>query len=210
MIRLAVAEDHELVRMGLVQFLSSSPGIEMVVEAGNGAELLSKLSNASVDLLLLDMIMPGEHGSDLICHIKRIYPDLLILVLSGHEEISIVKCALEAGASGYISKNCSQQNLLFAINNVVNTGKYISPRVAEQLAYAFTSRKQDHIELVLSHRELQIFRLIVEGKSVAEIAEQLYISDKTVSTHKSHLLDKLGFNNVVDLVRYAFQHNLFS
>lgn len=209
-IRLAITDDHELVRVGLVQFLGSSPGIEVVAEAANGNDLLEKLRTTNPDLLLLDMSMPGENGAALIGHIKGIYPDLLILVLSMHDEVNTVLRAMKAGASGYICKDCSPQTLLEAILKVVATGKYLSPLMAEQLAYASTSPDPSNIELILSDRELEIFRLIAEGKSVSEIAQQLFISDKTVSTHKGNLLCKLGLKNVAELVRYAMQHELFS
>lgn len=208
-IRLAITDDHELVRAGLVQYLGASPGIEVIAEAANGAELLETLHTTSPDLLLLDMSMPGENGIDLISHIKSIYPGVLILVLSMHDEVNTVKRAMKAGASGYICKDCSPQVLLAAIRKVIATGKYLSPVMAEQLAYAATSPDPNNIELVLSERELEIFRLIVEGKSVGEIAQQLFISDKTVSTHKCNLLSKLELKGVADLVRYAIEHKLF-
>lgn len=209
-IRLAVTDDHELVRAGLIQYLGASPGIEVAAEAASGVELLEKLRATQVDLLLLDMSMPGKNGVDLISHIKSIYPGLLILVLSMHDEVNTVLRAMKAGASGYICKDCSPQTLLDAIRKVVATGRYLSPLMAERLAYASTSPDPGNIELILSDRELEIFRLIVEGKSVSEIAEQLFISDKTVSTHKCNLLCKLELKGVADLVRYAIEHKLFS
>lgn len=208
--RLLITDDHELVRAGLVQFLGGSPGIEVAGEAANGEELLEKLRATQVDLLLLDMTMPGKSGVDLITHIKGIYPDLLILVLSMHNEVNIVMRAVKAGVSGYICKDCSPQMLLEAIRKVITTGKYLSPLMAEQLVYASTSPALDNIELALSDRELEIFHMLVDGKSVSEIANQLFISDKTVSTHKKHLLGKLGLKNVAELVRYAMQYELFS
>lgn len=207
-IRLLITDDYALVREGLVQFLSMSPDIQVVAEANNGDELLEKLPITTPDLLLLDMAMPGKCGVDLVSHIKSRYPDLKILVLSMHDDASIVLRAMKAGASGYISKNCSPQDLLDAIRKVVATGKYLSPQMAEQLAYASAVQDQDDIELILSEREREILRLIVEGKRISEIAEQLFISDKTVSTHKSHLLRKLGLRNVAELVRYALQREL--
>lgn len=208
-IRLAITDDHELVRKGLIQYLSSSPGIEVVADAGSGDELLKKLRVSDPDLLLLDLSMPGKCGVDLIGHIKSLYPSLLILVLSMHNEVSVVLRAMKAGASGYICKDCSPKTLLEAIQKVVSTGKYLSPQMAEQLAYASTLTDAGGIEHTLSERELEIFRLIVEGKSAGEIARQLFISDKTVSTHKSNLLSKLGLKNAAELVRYAMQNKLF-
>lgn len=138
-IRLMVIDDHVLVRMGLVQFLGSSPGIEVAAEAASGEELLDKLCVTKADLLLLDMDMPGEKGAELIGHIRRIYPEMLILVLSMHDEPKMVIGALEAGASGYICKNSPPHTLLEAIHEVIASGKYLSRSMAARLAYAATS-----------------------------------------------------------------------
>ena len=209
-IRLAITDDHELVRAGLVQFVGASPGFEVVAEATNGDELLAILRATQIDLLLLDMSMPGISGEELIARIKSTYPDMHILVLSMHNEIQVVLRAIKAGASGYICKDCSPQILLEAIRKVVATGKYLEPAMAERLVYAAVYPDPNNIELILSERELEIFRLIVEGKSVSEIAEQLFISDKTVSTHKCNIHSKLGLKSVAELVRYAIEHKLFA
>ncbi|MBY0577402.1 MAG: response regulator transcription factor [Gallionellaceae bacterium] len=209
MVRLMITDDHELVRAGLVQYLGMSPDIDVVAEAKNCNELLEKLRTVTPDLLLLDLSMPGKSGVDMVAHVRSLYPDLLILVLSMHNEVKTVLHVMKAGASGFICKDCSPQVLLDAIRKVVATGKYLSPVMAEQLAYASTLPGADHIEMVLSARELEIFRLIVDGKSAGEIADQLCISNKTVSTHKSHLLDKLGLKNIAELVHYAIENKLF-
>ncbi len=209
-IRLMITDDHELVRAGLVQFLGSSPGIEVVAEASEGTELLEKLRTIRIDLLLLDMTMPGISGEDLIARIKSIYPNMHILVLSMHNESQVVLRAMKAGASGYLCKDCSPQTLLDAIRKVVATGKYLEPTMAERLAYASASTERDSIGSILSERELQVFRLIVEGKNIGEIARQLFISDKTASTHKCNIHSKLGLKSVAELVRYAIDHKLFA
>lgn len=207
-IRLMITDDHELVRSGLMQFLGASPGIDVVAEASDGAELLEKLSTTPIDLLLLDMTMPGISGEDLIARIKSIYPRLHILMLSMHNEPQVVLRAMKAGASGYICKDCSPQTLLEAIRKVAVTGKYLDAVMAERLAYA-SANEQSSIGQILSERELQVFRLIVEGKSIGEIARQLFISDKTASTHKCNIHGKLGLKSVAELVRYAIEHKLF-
>jgi len=209
-IRLMIIDDHHLVRAGLSRFLKESPGIEVVAEAANGEELLQKLCTIKADILLLDMTMPGLSGTQLITRIKSLYPALPILILSMHNEIQIVSGAIKAGASGYICKDCSPKLLLEAIKKIMVTGKYLNFEMAEKLAYASTSTDNDEMELMLSGRELEIFRLIVEGKGIGEIAKQLYISDKTVSTHKIRLLKKLGLKNTVELVRYSMQQKLFT
>lgn len=148
-IRLAITDDHELVRAGLVQYLGATPGIDVVVEAASGNELLEKLRTTTPDLLLLDMSMPGISGEDLIVHIRSTYPDMHILVLSMHNETQVVSRAMKAGASGYIGKDCSPQTLLEAIRKVIATGKYLSPELSEQLAYASTSPDLGDIKLIL-------------------------------------------------------------
>lgn len=135
-IRLIITDDHELVRAGLVQYLGMSPGIEVVADAANGGELLEKLRSTPADLLLLDMTMPGVCGVDLIAQVKSACPDLLILVLSMHNEVQFVSRAMKAGASGYIGKDSPPPVLLEAIRKTVETGQYLNPSMAEQLAYA--------------------------------------------------------------------------
>jgi DNA-binding NarL/FixJ family response regulator len=156
------------------------------------------------------MEMPGEAGLDLIRHIKKDYPALRILIVSMHQELTIVSRALQAGASGYIGKDCSPTMLIEAIHKIMSTGKYLSPLMAEKLAYAASFSEPGDIELLLSNREMEVFRLLVEGKSNDTIAAQLFISDRTVSTHKTNLLNKLKLKNIVELVHYALQHKLFN
>lgn len=209
-VRILITDDHELVRAGLVHLFEGELGVEVAGQAANGEELLLKLQSTPVDLVLLDMDMPGENGLDLIRHIKKDHPDLLILILSMHDEVSVVSRAIQAGASGYIGKDCSPQVLVEAIHKVVSTGKYLTPLMAERLAYASASPEAKDVESILSVRELEIFRLLVEGNSNDAISKQLYISDRTVSAHKINLLNKLGLKNIVELVHYAFQNKLFS
>ena len=207
MIRLIVVDDHDLVRAGLVQFLSLSPDVRVVAEAGDGTELLESLRTIPVDLVLLDLNMPGLSDSDLIVRLRKLYPELPILVLSMHNETQTVMRAMKAGASGYISKNCMPSVLLDAIRKVIATGKYLPPNVAEQLAFASACTRSDDPLQVLSEREQQIYRMLVQGVSIGDIARQLCISDKTVSTHKSNLLNKLGLKNVAELVRHSMTNN---
>lgn len=207
--RLMITDDHELVRSGLVQFMATFPDVQVVAEANCGADLLEKLRSVQVDVLLLDLVMPGICGAELVARVKGGNPNLRILVLSMHNDTQTVLRAMKAGASGYITKNCSPQTLLDAVRKVAATGKYLDPEMAERLAFASSSADVDDVELTLSEREMQIFRLIVEGKCIKAIANELSISDKTVSTHKAHILAKLGLKSVADLVRYAMQGKLF-
>lgn len=203
MIRLMVVDDHELVRAGLIQYLGLCPDVKVVAEAGDGETLMEKLRTTPVDLVLLDLNMPGLCDADLIARLRSAYPDLPILVLSMHNETQTVMRAMKAGASGYISKNCMPPVLLDAIRKVIATGKYLPPNVAEQLAFASARTRSDDPLVALSDREQQIYHMLVQGDSIGEIARRLCISDKTVSTHKSNLLNKLGLKNVAELVRHS-------
>lgn len=208
MIRLLMADDHALVREGLKQILALSPDIRAVCEAANGAEVLQYVRNSKFDLLLLDMSMPGISGIDLIGRIKAERQTLPILVLSMHNESQVVTRAFKAGASGYITKDCEPEKLLQAIRKVAEGQKFIDPILAEQIAFDIAFPEQRLPHALLSNREYEILRLLAIGKSINDIARQLVISNKTVSTHKMHLMKKLGLSSTAAIVSYAIQHNL--
>jgi len=207
-IRLVFVHEHELLRAGIVQLFHSDPNIEVVAEVSCSAELLSKLRNFYVDVLLLGMSIPAVYEGELIARIKSAYPDLPVLVLGMDNDVMSVLRAMKAGASGFIDTYCAPHALLGAVRKVATTGRYLDPKMAEQLVYAKNSPSPAKIESILSDRELQILPMIVEGKCIKSIANQLAISDKTVSTHKAHILFKLGLDNVADLVRYVMKNQL--
>lgn len=208
MIRLLMAEDHAIVRGGLKQIFALSSDIRVVCEASNGAEVLQHVRNSKFDLLLLDMNMPGVSGVDLIGRVRATRQNLLILVLSMHNESQVVTRAFKAGASGYITKDCEPEKLLQAVRKVADGQKYIDPVLAEQMAFdtAFPEQRLPHA--ALSNREFEVLRLLAMGKSINEIAKQLVISNKTVSTHKMHLMKKMGLSSMAAIVSYAIQHGL--
>lgn len=206
--RLMITDDHALVRSALIQFMEMAPDIKVVGETSSGNELLDSLRTTQADVLLLDMVMPGISGEELIARVRSGYPNLHILVLSMHDSTRTVLRAMKAGASGYITKNANPATLLEAIHKIASTGKYLTPEMAEKLAFASSIPDVHGIELSLSEREMQIYPLIVEGKCIKTIANELSISDKTVSTHKAHILAKLGVKNVPELVRLTMQNNL--
>lgn len=208
MIRLLVADDHAIVRGGLKQIVALSPDIRVVCEAANGAEVLQLVRNEKFDLLLLDMAMPGISGVDLIGRVKAERQFLPILVLSMHNESQIVTRAFKAGASGYVTKDSEPEKLLHAIRKVADGQKYIDPMLAEQIAFDIAFPEQRLPHALLSNREYEIFRLLAMGKSINDIARQLVISNKTVSTHKMHLMKKMGLSSVAAIVSYAIQHGL--
>jgi len=210
MIRLLVADDHAIVRSGLKQVFSLAPDLEVVGEAINGNEVLAFLRQQVPDLLLLDINMPGLSGPDLIARVKAHWADLPILVLSMHNEVQVAARVLKAGANGYVTKDSEMDVLLGAIRRVAGGGKFIAPELAEKLVFDMSITSEKPAYMTLSDRELEVFRLLVAGKGVNDIAEQLCISNKTVSTHKTRLMEKLNLSGVAELTRYAMQHGLLN
>lgn len=208
MIRLLLADDHAIVRSGLAQIFALQPDLAVQGVAINGSEVLERLRHEPFDLLLLDLNMPGISGADLIARVKAHQPDLPILVLSMHNEAQVAARALKAGASGYITKDCEPEVLLAAIRKVAAHGKYIAPEIAEQMAFDASSADNTLPHHWLSNRELEVFRLLITGLSVSDIAGQLVISSKTVSTHKTRMFEKLKLASLADLMRYAMAHDL--
>jgi DNA-binding NarL/FixJ family response regulator len=207
MIRLIIADDHPIVRGGLKHLFQLALEITVVGEADNSQQLLNLLQDNEVDLLLLDFNMPGFSGIELISHLRTHYPDLPILVLSMHNELQIVARTLKVGASGYLTKDNEPEVLLSAIRKVSAGGRFIDPRLAENFVFEFQGSDEKKPHEKLSEREFEIMHLLANGKSVNEIADALFISNKTVSTHKTHLLTKLHLNNIPELVRYFDAQN---
>ena len=203
MIRLLIADDHTIMREGLKQLFTLVPDVQVVAEAESGTQLIELLRQVEIDLLLLDMNMPGISGEILIARLHTQYPGLPILVLSMHNEIHIAQRALRAGALGYLTKDRDPETLLAAMRRVVSGQRYLDPALAEQIALQSSGLKQQTYVESLSDREFQILRLLAHGMSVNQIAEQLVISNKTVSTHKTRLMEKMGFGSTADIVRFA-------
>lgn len=209
MIRIIIADDHTLFRVGLKQMLRSFAGIEVVHEATNAAEALAAASAGDADLIILDLTMPGASGTSLIEQTRKARPDLPILVLSMHDEPGTVRRALQAGASGYITKGSSPETLFTAVTRVGAGERFIDPTIAESLAFDNAAHGNGELHRSLSPREWQVLRLIAQGVMLSQIAEQLHLSPKTVTTHKTHLMEKLAIGNNADLIRYAIEHRLF-
>jgi DNA-binding NarL/FixJ family response regulator len=208
MIRVVIADDHTILREGLKQLLQSAEGIEVVAEAVDGHEALQRVRGMEFDVLLLDLSMPGRSGMELIKQLKSERPRLRILVLSMHGEQQYAVRAVRAGASGYLTKESAATQLVAAIRRVAAGGAFITPEVAEQLALNSMPQAEGAPHTKLSDREYEIFRLLVAGKTVSEIAGQLKLSVKTVSTHKARLLEKMGMESPAELVRYAITNRL--
>jgi DNA-binding NarL/FixJ family response regulator len=208
MIRLVIADDHAIVRSGLKQIFALVTDVEVVGEATSGSDVLESLRHDPFDLLLLDLNMTGISGADLIARIKAHRADLPILVLSMHNEPQVAARMLKAGANGYITKDCEPDILLAAIRKVAAHGKYIAPDLAAQMVFDVSSTTQQPLHQLLSNRESEVLRLLTTGIGVNEIATQLSISNKTVSTHKVRLMEKMNLTSMADLMRYAMQHKL--
>jgi DNA-binding NarL/FixJ family response regulator len=207
MIKILIAEDHAIVRNGLRQIFSDKTDIELVGEATNGSEALELARKLEFDVLLLDMSMPGVSGPELIKRLLAEKPSMRILVLTMNNESQFVNRALKAGASGYVTKDSDQTVLFTAIRKVASGQKFIDPALVDAMVFDSTTDKESP-HLTLSDRELQVLQMLASGLNPGEIAESLFLSAKTVSTHKVNLMQKLGIENNADLVRYAIKHGL--
>jgi two-component system, NarL family, invasion response regulator UvrY len=208
MIRVLLADDHTIVRTGLKEILADTGDITVAGEATNGAEVLSQVREHEYDVVVLDMSMPGRSGIELIKQVKSEKPRLRILVLSMHSEEQYAVRALKAGASGYLTKESAADELVAGIRRIASGGAYVSPETAERLALDLNPMPEAAPHTLLSDREFQVFQLIASGKSGTEIAGQLALSAKTVSTHKTRIMRKMGLANQAELIRYALEHRL--
>ncbi len=208
MIRVLLADDHTIVRDGLKRILESQPEIEVVAEAVNGFEVMEGVRRGGFDVLLLDLSMPGKSGVDLIKQVKAERPSLPVLVLTMHEEEIYAVRAIRAGASGYLTKESAAEMLVSALHRVAIGRLFISPGVAEQLALNLMPGDVDLPHKDLSDREFEVFQLLAAGLSATQIGEKLHLSVKTVSTHKTNILQKLHAESLADLIKYAIAHGL--
>ena len=209
MIHVLLVDDHTLVREGLKRIIADSNLFSVVAEAADGNEALQRLRAQAIELVLLDLSMPGRSGVELVKQIKLEFPNLRILVLTMHEEEQYAVRSIRAGASGYLTKDSASASLIMAMEKIARGGMYISARLAEQLALNLQANENvEQPHKLLSDREFQVFLALVEGKAVGEIATALNLSIKTISTHKANLLKKMQAQSVAELVRYAMVHAL--
>lgn len=206
--KVLVADDHAIIRDGLKKILEDTEDLVVAGEAANGSAVMDQVRACDWDLLVLDLSMPGRSGLDLIRLVKAEKPRLAILIFSMHPEEQYAVRAIRAGASGYLSKESDSDLLLPAMRKVAAGGVYISPKVAELLATDLSPFSNSLPHTLLTNREFEIFNRIVRGISMTDIAEELSLSIKTVSTHKSNILSKMNLSSQVDLVRYAIDHQL--
>jgi DNA-binding NarL/FixJ family response regulator len=203
-----IADDHAIIRDGLRKILADTYDLEVVGEAANGSAVMEQVRARDWDLLVLDISMPGRNGLELIKLVKAERPKLPILIFSMHPEEQYAVRAIRAGAAGYISKEGDTDMLLPAMRKVVAGGMFISSKVAELLAGDISPQSQQLPHTLLTDREFDVFRRIVQGVALTAIAEELSLSVKTVSTHKTHILAKMNMSTQVDLVRYAIDQKL--
>jgi DNA-binding NarL/FixJ family response regulator len=208
MIRLLIADDHTIMREGLKRILEGIDDIEVIGEAVDGHDTLEKARTFNFDVLLMDLSMPGRSGVDLIRQIRDDFPKLPILILTMHEEEQYAVRAIRAGANGYLTKESAGTQLVTALRKVASGRPYISMEVAEQLALSAMPNNSQLLHSQLSDREFEVFSHLVKGKSITEIAELLHLSVKTVSTHKTRIMQKMELHTLSDLVQYAVAQNL--
>ncbi len=207
-IRVLVADDHVLFRRGLKMVLEDTPDMVVADEAGTGREALFKAVNNDFDVLLLDISMPERSGFDILKDLKNLKPDLPVLILTMHPEDKYAVRVLKAGASGYLTKKNAPDELVAAIRKVLTGGRYVSPSLAEKIAFELQEGTEKLPHELLSNREYQVMCLIATGKSMSDIAEELSLSINTVSTYRARILEKMRLRNTAELIRYAISNNL--
>ncbi len=210
MIKIVIADDHTLMREGLKRIFEGNDEITVAGEAIDGFSVINLVRKGGFDLLLLDLSMPGRSGIDLIRQIRTEAPKLPILVLTMYEEEQYAVRSIRAGAQGYLTKESAGDQLVNAIKKVASGRPYISMEVAEQLALGIMTPEKEMPHTQLSDREFEVFNLLANGKSITDIGTQLHLSVKTVSTHKSRILAKMGMHSLAEIVQYAVSHNLLA
>ena len=208
MIKILVADDHVVVREGLIRIIDQTPDLKVVGEAGTSIEVLQKIRSTNVDILLLDLGMPGRGGLEAIKQIKVEFPDLPILVFSMHPEDQYEMRVLKAGASGYLNKRTPPDQLLNAIRNAHSGKKFLSPAMNEKMATNFRVKTSDLPHEVLNDREFGIMCFLASGKRLIDIADQLGLSSKTITSHRDRILKKMKMKTNANLTRYCIEKNI--
>lgn len=208
MIKILIADDHAIVRRGLVQILKEEFPLAQIIEVSNGNEALDMVNKQIWDIILLDISMPGRNGVETLKQIRVSGIKAPVLMLSMHSEEQYAIRVLKAGASGFLSKLSATDELLIAVHRVLSGKKYITASVAEKLAESLGENENKSTYENLSDREMQVLQLIAAGKTVSEIAEEISLSVNTISTYRARILEKLNLNNSAELTRYAIDNNL--
>jgi len=208
MIKILIADDHAIVREGLKQIVADTSDMIVTAEASDGHEVLALLSKNNYDVVVLDMAMPGLTGLDILKQIRRETPKLPVLILSVHPEEQYAVRSLKAGASGYLTKESAPDELITAIRKVSMGGKYIPSSLAEKLAFELEVDAEKPPHKTLSDREFQVMCMIAKGRTIKNIAEELFLSPKTVSTYRSRILEKMKMKSNEELTHYVINNHL--
>jgi len=211
-IKIIIADDHRLFREGLVNLLSDSKDIEILAQAENGADVIVKAKELNPDVIIMDIGMPVLNGVEATGRLLKELPGIKVIALSMHSDKQYIKGMLEAGASGYLFKNCAYDELIEAIHTVNVGKKYLSDKITEIMIQDYLGKEESipETDSELTERESEILKLIAEGVSTSEISELLFVSVKTIGTHKQHLLEKLNLKTSTDLVKYAIKKGIIS
>jgi two-component system invasion response regulator UvrY len=208
MVRILIADDHPIVREGLKQIVGETEDMHLAGEASNGREVMEQVERGSADVVVLDISLPGESGLEVLKKLRARYPALPVLMLSIHSEDQYAIRSLRAGASGYLTKESLPDELVTAIRRVAQGRRYVSEALAERLVLRLDDDLRKPLHEDLSDREYQVMRMIAAGKALKQIAMELGLSPKTVSTYRARVLEKMGVHSNADLVRYALEHDL--
>lgn len=208
MVKILIADDHAIVREGLKQIVADTSDMIVIDEASDGHEVLALLSKNNYDVVVLDIAMPGPIGLDILKEIRKESPKLPVLILSVYPEEQYAVRALKAGASGYLTKESAPDELITAIRKVSMGGKYITSSLAEKLAFELEVDTEKPLHKTLSDREFQVMCMIAKGRAIKDIAEELYLSPKTVSTYRSRILEKMKMKSNEELTHYARNNHL--
>jgi DNA-binding NarL/FixJ family response regulator len=207
-LRILIVDDHAIFRRGLKQILKEKLGKVVVDEAGNGGEVFEQVCKSEYNVIILDISMPGRNGIDVLKQLKSYKSDLQILILSMYPEEQFAVRALKAGAAGYLTKSSKPDELVEAVKTVLNGRKYISLSLGMRLACYIETGDKKAVHEILSDREYEVLCLTASGKTVKQIAAELSLSDKTISTYRARILDKMNMDNIAQLIKYAVQNQI--
>lgn len=210
MIKVIIVDDHPIIREGIKQITAKTNDIIVIDEASNRTELKKILREKKFDVILLDISLPGQNGIEILKEIKENFPDFKVLILSIHTEMEYIRRCFMLGASGYLTKESAPDELVQAIRKVFNGGKYINYSIADSLSSYFQYETQNLLHEKLSSREYEVFLKIAQGKSIKDISSELYLSEKTISTYRSRILEKMSLKNNAEIIYYAIRHKLIN
>ena len=208
MIRVLIVDNHAVVRRGLKEILERELEGSVCDEAENAEHALAKVRGQDWDLVILDIKMPGRSGLDVLRDIRQERRELPVLIFSVHPEDQYARRVLKAGARGYMNKENSPEELIKAIKRILSGGRYVSPALAERLAWDLSESAEQQVHEILSDREFEVLQMIADGKTVSLIAEELHLSVATVSTYRARILEKMRMTSTAELIRYAFSNHL--